>query len=145
MKVLFVCHGNINRSAAGEIILQRLQPTWEIKSAALKDTKGGEITAKKMRDALTEMGYPGEGLRSTPISQELIDWSDVIFYMDTSNEKKLEDKFSSSVFNKAIRISNLIGIPKIPDPNFAKGNELHKQVITMLEVALGKYIDGLSS
>jgi hypothetical protein len=65
--------------------------------------------------------------------------------MDTSNEKKLEDKFSSSVFKKAIRISNLIGIPKIPDPNFAKGNELHKQVITMLEVALGKYIDGLSS
>ena len=36
MKVLFVCHGNINRSAAGEIILKQMKPDWEIKSAALK-------------------------------------------------------------------------------------------------------------
>lgn len=141
MKVLFVCHGNINRSAAGEIILKKMRPDWEVKSAALKDTKGGEITAKKMRDALTSTGYDGTGIRSTPVSQDLVDWADVIFYMDDSNERKLGEKFGQTVFGKAIRISSLIGIPKIPDPNFAKDNTLHKQVIQMLEVALEKFID----
>ena len=141
MKVLFVCHGNINRSAAGEIILKKIKPEWEVKSAALKDTKGGEITAKKMRLALEELGYDGTGLRSTPVSQELIDWADVVFYMDTSNEEKLRTKFGEEVFKKAVRMSKLIGLPKIPDPNFAKTNELHKQVIKMIEVALGKYIE----
>lgn len=145
MKVLFVCHGNINRSAAGEIILKKIKPDWEVKSAALKDTKGGEITAKKMRLALEELGYDGSGIRSTPVSQELIDWADVVFYMDTSNEEKLRDKFGEQVFNKSIRMSKLIGLHKIPDPNFAKNNELHKQVIKMIELALEKYIDQRSA
>jgi protein-tyrosine-phosphatase len=138
MKVLFVCHGNINRSAAGEIILKAKKPDWEVKSAALKDTKGNERTAKKMREALVEMGYPGE-LRSTPISQELVDWADVIFYMDDSNERKLEDKFGKEVFDKAKRLGSIIGVHKIPDPHFAQGNELHKQVIKMVDLALDKH------
>lgn len=141
MKVLFVCHGNINRSAAGEIILKKLKPEWEVKSAALKETKGGEITAKKMRMALSEFGYESSGIRSTPITKDLVDWADVIWYMDNSNENKLREKFGEEVFNKAKRISSLINVPKIPDPNFAKDNELHKQVIRMLETALKIYIE----
>lgn len=140
MNVLFVCHGNINRSAAGEIILKKVKPDWNVRSAALKNTKGGEITAKKMRDALTELDYDGTGIRSTPVSQEHVDWADVIFYMDNSNENKLREKFGEAVFKKAKRISSLINVPKIPDPNFAQGNELHKQVIRMLEEALKIYI-----
>ena len=145
MKVLFVCHGNINRSAAGEIILKKLRPDWEVKSAALKNTKGGEITAKKMREALTDLGYDGTGIRSTPISKELIDWANIVWYMDDSNEEKLREKFGEEVFGKAKRISRMIGVPKIPDPNFAKGNELHKQVIRMLEAALEKYIKDIDT
>jgi len=143
MKILFVCHGNINRSAAGEIILKQIKPEWNVKSAALKDTKGNEITAKKMRDALGERGYPNEGIRSTAITQDLVDWADVIFYMDDSNRNKLEEKFGISVFTKCVRLSSLLGIPKIPDPNFAKDNELHKTVISMLEESLKVYINGL--
>ncbi len=140
MKVLFVCHGNINRSAAGEIILKVKKPDWEIKSAALKDTKGGELTAKKMRGVLEAAGYSGEGIRSTAISQELVDWADVIFYMDDSNEKKLEDKFGLDVFKKSVRIGSLIGVPKIPDPGFAKGTEMHTEVVKLLELAIDQYI-----
>lgn len=140
MNILFVCHGNINRSAAGEIILKKMRPDWNVKSAALKDTKGNEITAKKMRTALSESGYDGTGIRSTPVSKDLIDWADVVFYMDNSNENKLREKFGEEVFNKAKRISSLINVPKIPDPNFAQGTELHKQVIMMLEEALKIFI-----
>ena len=137
-KVLFVCHGNINRSAAGEIILKQIKPEWEVKSAALKDTKGGEITAKKMRDALNELGYKTTGIRSTPVSEELMQWADIVFYMDDSNHKKLLKYVKYA--NKFVRLSDLIYAPKIPDPNFAKGNELHKEVIRMIEQALDIYI-----
>jgi protein-tyrosine-phosphatase len=141
MKVLFVCHGNINRSAAGEIILKKMKPDWEIKSAALKETKGNELTSKKMREVLNDSGYPTDGIRSTPISQQLVDWADIIFYMDNSNETKLEEKFGIDIFKKSVRISNLIGIPKIPDPGFAKGSEMHKSVVKFLETALEKYVN----
>lgn len=118
-----------------------MKPEWEVKSAALKDTKGGEITSKKMREALKEKGYQTEGIRSTPISQGLVDWADVIFYMDNSNEKKLEEKFGQQIFSKAKRLSNYIGIPKIPDPNFSKTNELHKQVIDMVHAAITRFTE----
>ena len=56
MKVLFLCHGNVNRSAAAEIILKQDYPHIEVKSAGLKTTDG-RITAKKMRDVLNAVGY----------------------------------------------------------------------------------------
>ena len=55
MKVLFLCHGNVNRSAAAEIILRYDYPHIEVKSAGLKTTDG-RITAKKMRDVLNDVG-----------------------------------------------------------------------------------------
>lgn len=138
MKILFLCHGNINRSAAGEIIVKQKYPEHEVKSAGLK-TKGGGITAKKMRDALQELGYENNSIRSTMVTKELVDWADVIFYMDYSNEKNLEEQFGVAVFSKATRISKLLGIDKIPDPNYEKTNDLHKHVIKLLEMALDRY------
>ena len=98
-----------------------------------------------MREALKEKGYPTDGIRSTAISDELVEWADVIFYMDDSNEKKLYTRFQTKASVKAIRLSNLIGEKKIPDPNFSKTNELHKTVIDMIIKALNEYINGLSS
>lgn len=134
MKILFICHGNVNRSAAGHIIVEQKYPQHEVKSAGVKTTDG-KITAKKMRDALNESGYPTEGIRSSVCTQELIDWADVVFYMDNSNEKKLEEQFGHIPHAK--RLSNyLTGVNKIPDPAFASGNELHKKVIIMIDQAL---------
>lgn len=134
MKILFLCHGNINRSAAGEIIVKQKYPQHEVKSAGLK-TKDGKITAKKMRDALNELGYPTEGIRSSVCTQELIDWADKVFYMDNGNETRLQEQFGE--VPHAERLSNHIpGLSKIPDPHFAEGNDLHKKVIGMIERAL---------
>lgn len=145
MRILFLCHGNINRSAAGEVILKYLQPDWNVKSAALKDTKGGEITTLKMRTALAERGFPTDGIRSTPVSQELVDWADVIFYMDKPNEEKLIAKFGEQVLDKSILLSQLVNIPKVPDPAFAKGTELHLHVIDIIRASLEKFIQNKSS
>jgi protein-tyrosine phosphatase len=137
MKVLFLCHGNVNRSAAAEIILRQDYPHIEVKSAGLKTTDG-RITAKKMRDVLNDVGYKTEGIRSTAVTQELVDWADEIFYMDDANKKRFVDKFGD--LPKAQKLSNLIpGVKKIPDPAFADGTDMHHEVVNLIKTALNTW------
>jgi protein-tyrosine phosphatase len=137
MKVLFLCHGNVNRSAAAEIIIRQDYPHIEVKSAGLKTTDG-RITAKKMRDVLNDVGYKTEGIRSTAVTQELVDWADEIFYMDDANKKRFVDKFGD--LPKAQKLSNLIpGVKKIPDPAFADGTDMHHEVVNLIKTALSTW------
>lgn len=137
MKVLFLCHGNVNRSAAAEIIMKCDYPQYEVKSAGLK-TKDGRITAKKMRETLQKEGYPSEGIRSTAVTQDLVDWADQIFYMDDANERRFKDAFGEMA--KAQKLSNMIpGVKKIPDPAFADGTDMHHEVIRLIKTALAKW------
>lgn len=137
MKILFVCHGNVNRSAAAEIITKQDYPDWDVKSCGLK-TKDGKITAKKMRDVLNDSGYTTEGIRSTAITQELVDWADKIFYMDDANERRFIEQFGQ--MDKAEKLSNYImGVNKIPDPAFAEGTDAHRNVILLIHKALKKW------
>lgn len=134
MKVLFVCHGNVNRSAAAEIIAKQDYPNLEVKSCGLKTTNG-KITAKKMREVLNDVGYKTEGIRSTIITKELVDWADQIFYMDDANERRFVEIFGE--MKKAQKMSNLLpGVNKIPDPAFAQGTDMHYHVVNLIKNAL---------
>ena len=136
MNVLYVCHGNVNRSAAAEIITKQLFPELNVLSCGLK-TFDGKITAKRMRDTLIESGYPTSGIRSKLINQDLVDWADEIWYMDAANERRFVEQFGK--LEKAKRLSDLIpGVDKIPDPAFASGNEMHQKVIGLIVSAVNK-------
>jgi len=137
VKVLFVCHGNINRSPAAEIIAKQLYPHWSVKSCGLK-TWPGRITAKKMRDTLNARGFVTEGIRSTPITPELVQWADKIFYMDGGNEKRFLAKFGK--LDKAQRLSDHVpGAKKIPDPTWGEGYVVHNSVIDLVTSALSNW------
>lgn len=137
MNVLFVCHGNVNRSAAAEIIAKQKYPFLNVKSCGLR-ARPGTITSKKMRDVLNAAGYPTNGIRSTSITQELVTWADIVFYMDNPNAVKLVEEFG--ILKKFQLLPFFIGFKKIPDPGFAKGTIVHKDVLFLIETSLKKWV-----
>lgn len=136
MKVLFVCHGNIERSASAEIIAQRMFPQWEVKSCGVA-AKDGRITGKKMRTALAQLGYATTGIRSSMITQQMVDWADRIFYMDGGNERRFAAQFGT--VPKAQRLSDYVeGAKSVPNPGRCTDLTMHLRIVTMIEEALPK-------
>lgn len=136
MKVLFVCHGNIERSASAEIIAHRMFPNWEVKSCGVA-AKNGRITGKKMRTALAHRGYATTGIRSLMITQQMVDWADRIFYMDGGNERRFVEQFG--VVAKAQRLSDYVeGANTVPNPGRCKDLTMHLRIADMIVEALPK-------
>ena len=66
-KVLFVCNCNCNRSPTFERYFKKFRPEWDIRSAG------------------TLAGYP------YIVTDELIEWADLIFVMDLEQAKRIDD------------------------------------------------------
>jgi protein-tyrosine phosphatase len=133
VNILFVCTGNINRSPAAEIIYRALSPHDKVTSAALHNKKS-LITSKRMREALEKSGYKYTEIRSKPVTQALIDWADVVFYMQPSHLKELQ-KFGVS--RKYFPLSKFINQAKIHDPAF---DSSHPMVVYDIERAIRKFL-----
>lgn len=108
MKLLFVCSANLQRSVTGERLFS-LCPDMETKSAGTNPAEGGK-----------------------QISQELVDWADVIFVMN----EEVEGHFSHLQENfdlKETEVHNL----EINDRYFANEPELKRLLIEKVS----KHID----
>ena len=104
MKLLFVCSANIDRSPTGEDIF--------------KDQLGFEV-----KSAGTEIAYA-----TTPISEELIEWADVIFCMESHHRSSVL-KINRKAANKTV----VLDIPDVyhrGDPELVKllKNKLSKHL-----------------
>lgn len=146
MRVLVVCHGNINRSPLCAAVL-RSYPELEVREAAMKSLVAGwrpERAAKKMRDAVMERyGINLEKHRSQPFTDSLFNWADAIVYMDGGNLKRIWD-FYEVCHKKDPTIGDPRLIPlgdyclggarhKIPDPAFMRrGSEDFNNVVGMI-------------
>jgi predicted protein tyrosine phosphatase len=69
-KVLFVCTANLQRSPTAETLFQGWKGNWEAKSAGISPDLGGN-----------------------PLTQEVIDWADVIIVMETIHSQYIQANF----------------------------------------------------
>lgn len=119
MNILVLCHGNINRSAACAEILRKKIPT--VKSAGF--TGPGKRAAKKMRDAMVGRGVDLSEHRSQLVTRELVEWAEVIVYMDGGNRKRFMDQFPDMGV-KLVCLGRYAEpqLSRIPDPGFMARN-----------------------
>lgn len=138
MRVLVVCHANINRSPLCAALLAQTEGV-EVLQAALKDWKRPERAAKKIRVAGEALGVDLEDHRSQPITQKLLYSSNVVIYMDGGNLKRL---LVFAGVNVAPLHWHCLGefadlpVRRIPDPGFqAKGSQEFADTVHLIAQA----------
>jgi protein-tyrosine-phosphatase len=125
--VLFVCTGNINRSAAAHVILDNHNPgKYKVKSCGTgKVAPMSRKIPRKMLLALEELGYDGSNHRSQGICESLLQWADVIVCMGNVHEKYVGTHYPEH----SHKVSNWL----IDDPHFATGMDKHREVAKQIQ------------
>ena len=140
-RILVLCHGNINRSAACEAVLRDLHPTWEIESAGFVNP--GNRAAKKMRDAMGNRGYDLSGHRSQLVTQSLVEWAQSIIIMDNPNERRFRELFPWPYqTKKLIRLGSVRKLNRIPDPGYMKRDSDEFNAVVDLIIKCSREIGG---
>ncbi|MGP4072324.1 low molecular weight protein arginine phosphatase [Piscibacillus sp. B03] len=138
-RVLFVCTGNTCRSPMAEAILKHKRPNLEVQSAGIFAGLGQEANPKAV-EALSEKGIECSH-RSQPLTDDLLDWADVILTMTATHKLNIEmdyPKYRKKVFTlkEFTRREDEDLNPDIADP-IGLSNETYKQTLEEIE----KYID----
>ena len=98
--IIFVCHGNICRSPAAEIIaldwLTKHHLAGEVRvfSRATSYEEIGNPVYPPMRRALEAAGYKVPLHRASRLTQKELDEADAVYYMDGSNRRNLSYSFA---------------------------------------------------
>lgn len=121
LKVLVVCHGAINRSPACGVVLSKAGLAVRIAACKEYGKSSGRMSAtKKMRESMEERGYDLTSHRAHTVTQDDVDWAEIILHMDGGNRKRLLTKFPDAK-NKLRCLAEWTIDPhmeRIPDPNF---------------------------
>lgn len=144
MKVLFVCTGNINRSAAAEFMLRAIHPEWQVLGAAT-NLKSHKPMAKKMRERLASLGYTGmEQHRSQALTQDLVNWADLVIGFQPSHLTAVENLGGVAKSLVDYLPGDLEFVTKVPDPAFDSSGKTHVIVTELIRQALPNIKENLN-
>ena len=143
MKILFVCLGNICRSAAAEAVMKKLvqaqdmTSNFEIDSAGLINYHEGEPADPLMRAHAARRGYIVDSISRPIRTNDFFDF-DLILGMDAANIEDLREMAPSLDVLPKIRLvtdySSLPDVNEVPDPYYG-GSEGFERTIRLLEDA----------
>lgn len=95
-KILFLCYGNINRSAIAHIIADHMMcdlKKLEFKSAGFH-FQGGRTADHRMSEIAETNNLKIKDFRSTVLNTDLVDWADIIFVMECKHIYQLEEQYT---------------------------------------------------
>ncbi|MGI8507849.1 MAG: hypothetical protein ACR2MQ_00830 [Gemmatimonadaceae bacterium] len=134
--VLFVCHGNLMRSAAAAQFLREALETSGLGPvhvvSAGTTTRLGRPADPRVQAAARAFGTSLEDHRSQPLTDELVDQADVIFAMDDLNVVNILAAFpqarSKVMLLGGINASGEFAPSEIVDPYLATDDEVHSTI-----------------
>lgn len=150
-KILFICLGNICRSAAAEEVFRTLaskaglQTVVEADSAGMSDYHEGDLPDARMRSHARRRGYELTH-RSRPVCRTDFARFDLLVVMDGSNERSLLRLAATEEERaKVVRMADFLrrhAANEIPDPYYG-GAEGFERVLDLLEDACEGLLDSL--
>jgi protein-tyrosine-phosphatase len=97
MNVLFVCSGNVSRSFLAEVLLRK-----ELKASGIKNISvlsaglfayPGNPADRVMVGYLSQMGIPVRGHQARQLTDEEVDWADLILVMEKKHAELMEEQW----------------------------------------------------
>ena len=141
MRVLVLCHGNLNRSAFVGALITQMRPKWQVTSAGLKTTVGRRAS-RKARAAAAERGMNLEAHRSQCVTAQMVEESNVTLYMDGGNEKRLRALVSPEVFaSRCQLLADYGSVRRVPDPNYESDPNRLAEMFAIAELCTTKFLE----
>ncbi|PIE39469.1 MAG: hypothetical protein CSA53_01370 [Gammaproteobacteria bacterium] len=143
-RVLLVCYGNINRSALAHCLANHLMPekTAQFRSSGFHPV-GGRPMDHRMQALAKNGGLSVDAFRSTVISEEQVNWADVIFVMEAEQVAKITQRYPKCG-NKVLLLGGVAGDEKeIMDP-YNKAEAVYRHVYKQIDravAAIAKAVD----
>ena len=127
IKILFVCHGNICRSAAAEVVLKQMaeengrKDLWVSSAAATREEIGNDIYPP-MKRALQESGYRCRLHAARQTVRGDYDRYDFLIGMDTENLYDMKQIYGGDPEGKISLLRSWAGEPglEIDDPWYTR-------------------------
>ena len=127
IRILFVCHGNICRSAAAQYVMQKLvkeagaEDRFFIDSAGTSAEERGNPVYPPMERVLRAHDVPCGGHRARQITRRDGEDFDLLIGMDEANLRNLRRMFGGE---KVSLLMDYTGLPReVADPWFTRGFE----------------------
>jgi len=130
--ILVVCHGNRFRSPFAAGLIAKLRPDLTVRSSGVKLPVGVFPAARAARAAALLRGVDLNGHRAQQTTVAMVEWADIVLYMDGGNLRRLRDQFPGLNTHKCL--ASYVGKTRIQDPNFVP-NHLKEPIWQLLEAA----------
>jgi len=148
-RILFVCLGNICRSAAAESVLRSKSEdagvSLSIDSAGTSDWHVGEPPYPAMIDAARRRGHQMEHQRARQLCAGDFTRFDMIFAMDSDNllsVKKRRPAGNQTLAGLFLLQAPELGVNEVPDPYYTRDFD---GALDLIETAASKFLDRLKT
>ncbi|WP_068778913.1 low molecular weight protein arginine phosphatase [Paenibacillus sp. GM2] len=140
MRILFVCTGNTCRSPMAEGMLRKLAKDrgilLDVRSAGVAASEGASMSSHAAA-VLRDQGIE-DHITSTPLSEGLVDWADLILTLTSGHRRHVIQYFPAA----ADKIYTLKEYVESDEQVLEAQDELHQLVAELeLDRALGKELD----